>query len=381
MNFDLARMRRAMDQLGNPQNTYPAVHIAGTNGKGSVAAMVAAVLRQSGLRVGLNTSPHLEKINERFQINGVMISNEDFARLSRRLKQLFPHFTEFEFLTAIAFLWFAEQKVDIAVVEVGLGGRLDATNIMENVLVSVITTIDFDHMDWLGNTIPKIAFEKAGIIKPGVPVVTGTFGAALRVIRAVAGEKRAPLTVVPPGSLAARAPLEGHHQRHNTAIALAAIEKLRRYFLLTPEAVEKGLKALRWPGRFERFMVGSGPRRKTVVLDGAHNPAGCRVLAAVLIEKRFAPVNLLFGALRDKNVAAMAKILAPVAKTCVTVPVASERTSDAKTLARLSAWKGKALPVKSAAEGLKKILSVKNDRPVVVAGSLYLVGEVRRRIR
>jgi len=374
-------MRRVMEHLGNPQNRYPSVHVAGTNGKGSVSAMIAAVLKQAGLRVGLTTSPHLEKVNERFQVNGEMISNADLGRLTRRLTRRFANLTEFEFLTVLAFVWFSEQKVDVAVVETGLGGRLDATNVLSNVLVSVITTIDFDHMDWLGNTLEKIAFEKAGIIKPRVPVVTGTSGAAFRVIASVAKKRGARL-------FSARAEtslpiaLEGRHQRRNADVALAALDVLNRsYFRISRHEIQKGLKVLRWPGRFERFMIGSGPRRKRVILDGAHNPAGCRVLAAALKEKRLAPVALLFGALRDKDISSMAKILSPVVERCVTVPVPSERRADAETLARLPAWRGKASPAGSVSAGLEKILTGDRSRPVVVAGSLYLVGDVRRRIR
>lgn len=382
MIFDLVRMHRVMDALGHPENKYPTIHIAGTNGKGSVTAMIASVLRQTGLRVGMTTSPHLEMVNERFQINGDRISDADFNFLSTLLKQNFPHLTEFEFLTALAFVWFAEKNVDVAVVETGLGGRLDATNVMSNVLASVITNIDFDHMEWLGNTIEKIAFEKAGIIKPGVPVVTGASGPALRVIDGVAERFRSPLVRASIGKNIPPLPLEGRHQRHNAAVALAALDVLDRSFVkIRPADIENGFRALRWPGRFERFMVGSGARRKTVVLDGAHNPAGCRALAAALREKKLAPVHLLFGALKDKDYAQMASALAPVAATCVTAPVQSERSSAAPALARLPAWKGKASAAASAKDALKKCSAMNGRRPIVVAGSLYLVGEIRRMIR
>jgi dihydrofolate synthase/folylpolyglutamate synthase len=371
-----------MDQLGNPQNNFPAVHIAGTNGKGSVTAMIASVLKSSGLKTGMYTSPHLEKINERFQINGRLISNHDLKRLSKNLARRFPHLTEFEFLTVLGFVWFAEQNIDVAVVETGLGGRLDATNVLSNVLVSVITTIDFDHMDWLGNTLEKIAYEKAGIIKRGSPIVTGAMGPALKVIGRVAKNRQAALIHSRSGKNLPALPLEGKHQLFNAAIALSAINVINRsYFKITPAHIENGLKSLRWPGRFERFMIGSGPRRKIIILDGAHNPGGCRVLAGALKDKKMPPVDLLFGVLGDKDFSSMAKILSPSVRRCVTVPVPSERSADPRILAGLPSWKRKSSPQKSVSLGWKKILNENRGRPIVVAGSLYLVGEIRRMVR
>lgn len=380
MNFDLARTQRVMSQLGNPQNYFPSVHIAGTNGKGSVTAMISSVLREAGVKVGMYTSPHLEKINERFQINGAMISTPELTRLSRSLQKRFSHLTQFEFLTVLAFVWFAEKEVDVAVVETGLGGRLDATNVLSHVLVSVITNIDLDHTDWLGNTLEKIAFEKAGIIKNGVPLVTGATGKAFEVIKSKAKEANSPVVQVL-GSSPSES-LLGRHQQRNTELAKVAIRTLsENFFHITENQVKKGLGRVRWPGRFERIMVGSASHRQLVILDGAHNPAGCRALVETLREQRLDSVNLLFGALKDKNVAEMARILSPVVELGVTVTVPSERSADPSKLSALKVWQGKMVAVKDVGEGLKALLSMKGNRPILVAGSLYLVGDIRRRIR
>ncbi len=379
MKFDLARIRRVMRSLGNPQNKFPSVHIAGTNGKGSVVAMTANALRLAGLRVGMYTSPHLEKVNERFQINGRMIADKDLDRLSRRFIRKFPHLTQFEFLTVIAFAWFAEQRVDVAVLETGLGGRLDATNIVTRVFACAITNIDYDHMNWLGNTLEKIAAEKAGIIKPRVPVVTGASGAALGVIKAKARRHRAPLVrAVSSGRL--KLALQGEHQRKNAAVAVALLHQLQSHFrALTDRAIRDGVSSAHWPGRFEVFLLASRPTKQIVILDGAHNAAGCRILAAELKRRKLAPVHLLFGVLRDKEISRMTKILSVVTKCVVVAPVSSDRSADAATVAAIPAWKGRAKAATSTKDAWKYILSLSDRRPIVVAGSLYLVGEIRRR--
>jgi len=384
MNFDLARTRDLARALGDPQDAFPAVHIAGTNGKGSVAVMTAAALRKSGLRTGLYTSPHLESMRERFQIDGRSIPEADLRRLSARLERLvrsraIVRPTQFEALTAIAFLWFAEKKVDIAVMEVGLGGRLDTTNILGHVAVSVITTIGLDHMAWLGNTIRKIAAEKAGILRPRTPAVTATQGAALEVIRRRATALRAPLEVVT-APYKGKIFLEGRHQGTNAAVAAAALRRLAALgFPVTERAIRAGIADARWPGRFERFTLGTGQNRITVVLDGAHNVPAAEALAATLRRGHLANAVFVFGALRDKDVRGLARTFAPLAKAVVTVTAPSNRAVPAATLARLPVWRKRARAA-SLDDALFEAVRWCGRRPVVVTGSLYVVGAVRRQL-
>ncbi len=379
MKFDLARMRSVMAELGNPQDDYPSVHVAGTNGKGSVTAMIASGLARCGLKVGMYTSPHLEQINERFQINGRMISDTNLGRLVRSSAKRFPHLTQFEFLTTLAFQWFSDEKIDVAVVEVGLGGRLDATNVLRRVLASVITNIDFDHMNWLGHTIEKIAFEKAGIIKPGVPLVCGATK-GFSVIKSVANKRHSPVVRsrarLRPHSLR----LLGAHQKQNARLALQALDTLRaRLPGLEPRAYTEAVQNTFWPGRFERFLVGSRRKRRVVVLDGAHNTAGCRVLVRTLRSEKLVPASLVFGVLKDKAIREMVRVLSPIAERVTVVPVSSPRTADPSEVSRNGAWRGKAEAARSIDDAWKTVLNGPDSRPIVVAGSLYLVGEVRRK--
>jgi dihydrofolate synthase/folylpolyglutamate synthase len=391
MNFDLDRMKTVMQGLQNPQNQFRSIHVAGTNGKGSVCAMMATALECAGLKVGLYTSPHLERLHERFQINRQLIStaklNDLTSRLRQSLKVLNPSFepTQFEVLTALAFMWFAEEKVDVAVIETGLGGRLDATNVMSRVLVSVITTIDLDHTEWLGNSIKKIALEKAGIIKERVPVVTGTEEEeALRVIREAAQQKESPLTVVTPAEIKkyAQPPyhlqLKGKHQVKNAALAVKALTLISNIYPLDHEHIVSGVNKARWPGRFERFWISLPDKKTLVILDGAHNPAAILVLTDTLEQEGLTRLNLLFGALKDKDSARMARFLSPFVETCVTVPVPSIRTAQAGELARLPEWRGRAHAAPSIPVGWERIKKAENPHAVLVTGSLYLVGAVRR---
>ncbi len=371
MRFDLARMAEVMRHFDFPQDKFPSIHVAGTNGKGSVVALISQTLIDAGHRVGTYTSPHLVHMTERFRINGKEISQSALDRLLVRVRRAFPSLTQFEMLTAVAFLWFAEEKIEIAVVEVGLGGRLDATNIMRRVLVSAITTIDLDHTEWLGKTIEKIAFEKAGIIKPFVPVVTATAGAARRVIQSVARLKQAPVIAVRPGHY--RLSLIGAHQQQNAAVAQAALAQLRgTRFAVTAFQIKRAFRRAAWPGRFERF--------GSIVLDGAHNVAGCRALALALREKRLTPVSMLFGVLKGKDISGMARVLEPLVKQCFVVPIKSERATDPRRLASMREWKGKAVALHSVEEGYDRIRKAAKSGPSVVAGSLYLVGAVRARL-
>ena len=386
MKFELGRTRRLMAALGNPQDAFPAIHIAGTNGKGSVAAFLASILRSAGYRTGLYTSPHLARVNERFQIDGRMISDRELARLVRRVRAaagtLRP--TEFEFLTAVAFAWFRERRVEAAVIETGLGGRLDATNVIRRPLLTVITNVGRDHTDWLGSSIPSIAREKAGIIKPGVPVVTGATGAALSVVRQTARRRGAPLVRI--GSREERLlrrrlprlPLRGAHQRRNAAIAFSAAELLaKRGGSVEKLAIIRGLRTASWPGRLERFIVRGPFGRRTVWLDGAHNPPGAAALAAFLRASGLRGLSVLFGVLKDKDAAAMIDSLVPFVWDAVVVPLDTPRSADPVAIAGLPAWRGRARPARTLRAGWRRVLRTRS-RVVLVTGSLYLVGAVRR---
>ncbi|MCG3203753.1 MAG: Folylpolyglutamate synthase [Elusimicrobia bacterium] len=382
MNFDLGRMRQVMDRLGNPQKSFSSVHVAGTNGKGSVTAMITSILRETRLKVGMYTSPHLEKVYERFQINGRCIPPRTYEKLKHSLKKRFPHLTEFELFTTLAFCWFSREKVDVAVVEVGLGGRLDATNVMENVLVSVITNIDYDHTEWLGKTLGKIAYEKAGIIKKNVPVVTGTPGEAFSVIKSIASTLNAPLVHVSKNISASVPHLIGEHQKRNAALACSAAGIINQsFFRISVKQITQGLQKVCWPGRFERFLLGSGPSRQEIILDGAHNPAGCRVLVKTIQKEKLGPVTLFFGALRDKNISEMARILEPVVKQGYVCPVPSDRSAAPEAVSSLKNWGGKMIGIKNIKEAWRRLRAKKGSTPLLVAGSLYLVGEIRRGLK
>ena len=377
-NFGLEPTRRLAALAGNPQENLCFIHVAGTNGKGSTCAMLESIYRAAGLRVGLFTSPHLVSFRERLQVNRQLIPEAEVSRLAGELRTANQQnkATLFEFATVMALKYFSEQKCDLVVWETGLGGRLDATNIVTP-LASVITNIALDHTQWLGDTLGKIAAEKAGIIKPGVPVVTTvTQPEVCAVIERVAKSSNAPLTRVPPSSnchLPASVPLHGEHQKLNAALALATVEVLQRQIPITAADVCAGLAAVNWPGRLQLIQKPNGQR---ILLDGAHNEAGAETLRAAL-EKDFSGLRpvLIFGALADKSWRDICRILAPLpAKTC-TVPVASERTAKAQELADDFRAANPAVPA-VAFDNLAAALNASQDEPfIIITGSLYLIGE------
>lgn len=404
----LETMQYLLHLMGDPQNSLRFIHIAGTNGKGSVAAMLHAALSTAGYRTGLYTSPHLVSFCERFQIDGQPIAESDVIRLVEEIKPLLeqvgahPEFhapTFFEAITAIALQYFREQKVDVVVWETGLGGRLDATNIVTP-LVSVLTNIAFDHTQYLGETLSQIAMEKCGIIKQGVPVVTACAAPeALAVIRKTAAARASHLTIIGQEVRAVRLseneqyqrvkltgtrdeygplmiPLLGEHQTVNCATAVAALEATG--LSLTPRQVQEGLAQTTWPGRFQ--IVRHNP---TVVLDGAHNAAAAEKLAATLRE-HFAnqELTLVLGVLRDKNYDQMCQILAPLATRVLCVPVNSERTCDPDQLARWCKAANATAQVsvrRNVAEAYTEATKRK-EGGIVITGSLFLVGEALDRL-
>lgn len=367
----------------NPHRKLRFVHVAGTNGKGSTCAMLESVYRQAGLRVGLFTSPHLVSFAERIQVNRQLISQADVARLVDEMRiwlQSFPlevHPTFFEVVTVMALKYFAEQQCDLVVLETGMGGRLDATNIVTP-LASVITNVQFDHQQWLGNSLTQIAAEKAGIIKPRVPVITGTDDTpSLEVITSAARSKAAPLTIVAGAQIQeARKldiPLLGDHQKRNAAVALATIGVLNGVLPLKPATVERGLKEVEWAGRLQLVRREGG---RIILLDGAHNPAGAQSLAAAL-NSCFPNIRpaLVLGAMRDKDWPAMCHILAPVASTIHLCPTGSDRSADPQRLVASCQEVNKTAPIfvcSGLAEALKAIDA---EAFTLIAGSLHMIGE------
>lgn len=378
--FGLENTLKLAALAGNPQNKLRFIHVAGTNGKGSTCAMLESIYRAAGLRVGLFTSPHLVSFRERLQVDRQLIGEADVVRLVGELQPLLKEFSEehhptfFEVVTVMALCYFAERGCDLVIWETGLGGRLDATNIVTP-LASVVTNIGFDHQQWLGETLEKIAAEKAGIIKPGVPVLTGvTQPGPLDVVEMIARKLNAPLTRVDTTHAARQAryaALPGDHQRANAALAVATVEVLQRQIPVKSAVIRRGLEAVHWPGRLQSVTRPGGQR---VLLDGAHNPAGATALRAALVDVN-APVTLILGILADKDCRAMCDILAPLAQRIRLVPVASERTAQPRELeAFCRAANPRALVTLGA--GLPAALAqAEGDPLVVIAGSLYLIGE------
>jgi len=383
--FGLAHTFKLAALAGNPQNGLRFIHVAGTNGKGSTCAMLEGIYRAAGLRVGLFTSPHLVAFSERIQVNRRLIREEEVADLVAEMQPLlkdFPpdeHPTFFEVVTVMALRYFAQQKCDLVVWETGLGGRLDSTNIV-NPLASVITNIQYDHQEYLGDSLASIASEKAGIIKPSIPVITGTDAPeALEIIRQTAREQNAPLTVVQPEQ-AHEAPLDtlplpllGEHQRMNAAVALAVVRELNDAIPCRDEAICSGLSRVHWPGRLQLVTRTSGQK---VLLDGAHNLSGAASLAAAL-KTYFPEANpvLILGILRDKDWSRMCEILAPLAGRVLLVPVHSERTAEPHGLAEACRRSNPRAEVTECASLREALAETTSAGFLAIAGSLYLIGE------
>jgi dihydrofolate synthase/folylpolyglutamate synthase len=408
--FDLENITIVAKRLGRPDRAYPSAHIAGTNGKGSTAAFLESILRRAGFRTGLNTSPHLERITERIRINGTEISDEAFAETFTRIHalteellaagKLRAHPTYFECVTAMAFEYFARERAEFGVFEVGLGGRLDATNILHPA-VSIVTRIDFDHESFLGHSLREIAAEKAGILKPAVPVVLAEQHPEVReVVLARAKELlcpviessrffhvneefvrgglvRACVTETASGTVFELAPsLPGRFQLQNALNAVAAARFLQsRGFRISGDAITEGIANTVWPGRLEKLQ--SHP---DVYLDGAHNPSAARELAGFL-EQNFNGRRfwLIYAALRDKAVDEVAGLLFPRAEEVIfTAP----RTSRAISAAQLAEIAGHHAPHFSVIPNAEKALDyalakASPEDAVFVTGSLYLIGQLR----
>jgi dihydrofolate synthase/folylpolyglutamate synthase len=408
--FDLENITILAERLGRPDRAYPSAHMAGTNGKGSTAAFLESILRRAGFRTGLNTSPHLEKINERIRVNGEEISDDAFAETFTRIQalneellasgKLRAHPTYFECVTAMAFEYFARARVEFGVFEVGLGGRLDATNILTPV-VSIITRVDFDHENFLGHSLAEIASEKAGILKPSVPLVLAEQRPEVpEVIRARARElgcpvietatafqiekewmengcSRARVTEVESGwSLELAPSLPGRFQVQNSINALAAARYLqKRGYRISDSSIVEGIAEAVWPGRLEKLQVGPD-----VYLDGAHNPSAARELAAFLEQNLTGrKVRLVFGALRDKAVDEIAGVLFPHAAEVIFTRPRTTRAISVAQLAEITAYHALHFTVIPEPEAALEYALDRADvtDAVIVAGSLYLVGQLR----
>ena len=436
--FDLAHMRVLLVAMNHPERAFPSVLIAGTNGKGSTAATLASILQASGLKTGLYTSPHLLRINERIRINGDEIGDDDFARLHGEVDRVAERLVEegllpwhpsfFEMMTAIAFSHFALERVGIAVLEVGMGGRLDATNVVEP-LVSVIADISLDHQKFLGNTVGEIAREKVGIIRPGGVVVTlpqqpeandvigntildlaakgvsavqyvppvsprSTQYSVLGTQKTSSFSKRAgnadvnaaqyrqeyPLQVMG-AKILVETPLVGRHQLRNVALAVAAAEEVSKLGIagITPQSIERGIRETRWPGRFQ--MLPARLSWPETVLDVAHNPAGAWALRSALSERYDdRPLIFVFGAMRDKAISEMTEILFPLALRVIATRPDNPRAASPEEIQQAGGRTGAEIEaVADVAEALKRARDTAGLGSVmVVTGSIYLVGEAMR---
>ncbi len=396
MKFGLENISRLCAALGHPERRFASILVAGTNGKGSVTAMVHRALVAAGHRAARYTSPHLERFSERFVIGPREVEPdalEDAAQEVRAAVEGLLHTaaldappTFFECATATAFVLFARAGTAVAVLEVGLGGRLDATNVVSPV-AAAITSIDFDHEAQLGHTLAAIAFEKAGVIRPGIPLVCGAMAPeAERVIVDACARQGARFVAAPAGAGledvlgAARLSLPGAHQRGNAAVALCLLRELPALGLpVDAAAVRAGLTDVVWPGRLERLTAGG----VEVLLDAAHNPAGVRALAGYLRGEGWEDAAVVFGVMRDKEAAAMLAGLAPVCRTLICTTPDSPRAMPAAALAALAGevpgarWEVRAVPDPGAALAHASRLG----RRVVVAGSIFLIGPLRGILR
>ena len=378
IKLGLENIQRLLAAFRLPPPASRIIHVAGTNGKGSVCAMIDSIARREGLRTGLFTSPHLITFRERIRVNGEMMGESEVAHGLTSIRELIrewePHPTFFEITTALALNLFQEKRCELIVLETGMGGRLDATNAIAPV-VSVITPIDYDHQKWLGHTLTQIATEKAGIIKARVPVISAPQAPeAETVIRSRAAECEAPLQIVTAPYNAGLVALRGAHQKQNAALAMAALRAAR--IEIDDKAINDGLANVTWPARFQQW-------NERVVIDGAHNPAGARVAAQAWREEfGNKKAALVFGLLRDKDAAAVYRELSAIADLVVLAPFRGERVIPPVELVNIiaSVTPGMRCEIAGSTEAALRIAN-ESSRPVLIAGSLHLAGEVLALLR
>jgi dihydrofolate synthase/folylpolyglutamate synthase len=401
--FDLGRVHQLLALLGDPHRSFRSIHIAGTKGKGSTSAMIAAILRRAGMRTGLYTSPHLHSFRERIQIDGQLIPEQAVVSGVDRLRVVAPQvtgITTFELITALAFDYMSREQIDWAVLEVGMGGRLDATNVVLPD-VAVITSISYDHMAYLGNTLSEIAGEKAGIIKPGVPVISAPQQPeAAGVIAQIAAQRSAPLTVVgrdwlwtcrsatskgqrlrvwPAGNPSAadtyKLPLLGEHQQENAVTAIAAVALLQAQGIaIDDDAVRAGLASVRWPGRLE--VLGRDP---WVIVDGAHNVDSMgKLLTSLDALFEHERLIVIYGASADKQIGAMLDLICPKADLVLVTQARHPRAADATELAERVRARGVDAEALSSTEALSRARALAGPRDLICGtGSLFVVAELR----
>ncbi|MCK4533523.1 bifunctional folylpolyglutamate synthase/dihydrofolate synthase [bacterium] len=439
IKFGLEPVRKVLAELGNPQNVLSVIHVAGTNGKGSVSAFVYSILKEAGYKIGVYTSPHLVDLRERIQINGEWISKGEVVNLIKKIdaacKRLSVKLSFFEVLTVVAFYYFARKKVDFAILEVGMGGRLDATNVLMKPLVSIITNIEYEHKDYLGDTLSKISGEKAGIIKENGFVITGVkHKSSFSRIRKICKTKKAKLFCLNDDFLSVREKekaclvktkfgyqqfdywgifnnykkikirLLGKHQIENALLSVACTELLQRFHgvRINKGQIYKGLYQCFWPGRLELFEVPFSKKHKVrILLDGAHNPSAFCALRNALREKNiiYDKLFVLLGVLKDKEIEKMLEILSPLVDKLIITKPFTERALDPKII---YSYAVKFLPeekivtggeIKDDINGIFKEISlsykcdnqrrnkfnkIEKEVLILVTGSLYLVGETRK---
>ncbi len=365
-HFSLSRIRAILKKLGNPEKGLKVIHVAGTNGKGSVCAMLSSILQGAGYKVGMYTSPHLKDIKERFKVNDKNISKKEFIKYFNKVKKYSKNETYFEFITAMAFLFFKDKNPDFLILEVGMGGRLDATNVVKP-LVSVITSISLDHVAFLGNTVEKIAYEKSGIIKNKIPVITIARGKALDVIKNVAKSKNS--EVYFPKNYNYKINLKGKFQIQNANTAVETINLLNQLKITYIKAsiIKKSLKKINWRGRIEF--------KNNILFDCAHNPSAVKVLIDYIKTLRYRKLILIFGALEDKDYKSMLNQLVPLAYKVILTKPNSYRALDPRILAKeVDKY---FLIIEDNKKALKhaKLISKKKDL-ILVTGSIYVVGDL-----
>jgi dihydrofolate synthase/folylpolyglutamate synthase len=398
----LGSIKNLLKKINNPEKSLRCIHIGGTNGKGSVCAMIASILQEAGHSTGMYTSPHLSDFRERFLINNKKITKKDVVKYFLKIKKHITEQSFFEVITAMAFLYFKEKGVDFLVLEVGLGGRLDATNVVRPI-ISVITNVEIEHTDFLGETIEKIAYEKAGIIKRNIPVVSGAKGKALEVIKKVCRRKSSKLFITKKYSKNnssfdinnyrnLRLSLKGDFQLRNCSTAVTTIDVLNHYydklthlkcfsqhkksrsgFFVSNSNIKNGLKKIKWRGRFE-FV------KKNILVDCAHNPSAFRVLAKELgmlkISRHYKKLIVIIGILGDKDIKKMIRIIEPLSEKMILTKAQTPRAEEPATIKGFVKDKAKAKIIKDVKKALSYAEKIaKKDNLILVTGSCFVVGE------